>query len=262
MLCCEEKMLLSVVLVYFGVALFLFLTLRNKKPVKWSQIFDAITFRANITEDIYNVPGPLRLPIIGSTWLKLFNPSNKLHKYYEELNRKYGDIVLESFGNINAVSIFKRQEIEKVLKYPSKSPFRPPVEIVCKYRLSKPERYASVGISNANGPEWNFLRSKMTSKTLENKKMLSQLFPVQNEICDDFISEIKSCRNSENNIEKFEDISRLFAFESSSSFIVGQRMGAFGNVNTPNKDLAIELADISREMFQIFEESYYGKCEN
>lgn len=253
-------MIFSVVLVYCGVALFLYLTLRNKKPVKWSQIFDAITFRTNTTEDVYNIPGPLRLPFVGSTWMKLFNPSNKLHEYYQELNRKYGDIVLESFGNINVVSIYKRQDIEKILKCPSKNPFRPPLEITCMYRLSRPDRYSSVGVSNANGPEWSFLRSKMTSRTFENKKMLSQLCPAQNEICDDFISGIKSCRNSENIVDKVNDIARLFAFESSSSFIIGQRMGAFGNVNTPNKDLAVQLADVSKELFNIFCESYYGEC--
>lgn len=255
-------MLLSVVLVYFGVALFIYLTLRNKKPVKWSQIFDAISLKSNSSDDVFNIPGPLRLPLIGSTWVHWFNPPNKLHEYYRKLNQDFGDVVLESFGNINAVSLFKRQDIEKMLRYPSKYPFRPPTEIMSVYRLSRPDRYSSVGLTNANGPLWSLLRSKMTSKTFENKKVLSRLFPAQNAICDDFVARIKSSRNSENIVESVNDIARSFAFESSSSFIVGQRIDTFGSrsdVNGPKVSLSDRLTTASKEYFTCFSESYYGK---
>lgn len=46
------------------------------------------------------------------------------------------------------MNIFDRIDIENVLKYPSKFPFRPPTEIVAVYRKSRPDRYASIGITN------------------------------------------------------------------------------------------------------------------
>lgn len=66
-----------------------------------------------------------------------------------DLNRIYGDIVLEvTSSGIPIVHLFNKSDLEKVLKYPSKYPFRPPTEIVVTYRRSKPDRYASVGIVN------------------------------------------------------------------------------------------------------------------
>jgi ecdysone 20-monooxygenase len=247
------------ILVYLGIALFLYLTFRNKKPIKWSKIFDVISFKSNLNDDIYNIPGPMRLPFLGTTWMKYFNREDKVHEYYEYLNQTYGDIVLESFGNINIVSIFKQQDIEKVLSMKTRYPFRPPVEITCLYRSQRKDRYTSVGLTNSNGPEWNNLRSKMTSRTLENPKVLSQFFPSQIEICNDLIAEIKACRNKNNIVSNVDDILRLFAFESSSSFIVGRRMGSFGSSKSTIGPTAYAIAEASRNIFSVFQKSFYGK---
>lgn len=252
-------MFLSMVLVYLGIGLFFYLTLKNKKPINWSKFFDAISFRSNINDDIYNIPGPVRLPFLGTTWVKYFRKEDKLHEYYEDLNKKYGDIVLETFGNVNIVSVFKQQDIEKVLGMTARYPFRPPVEITVKYRSSRPDRYASAGLTNSNGKDWSELRSKMTSKTFENRKKLSQFFPSQIDICNDFVSKIKECRNENNIIGNVDDILRLFAFESSSSFIIGKRMGAFGNHKSPMAEKALKLAEATRQLFSIFSKSYYGE---
>jgi hypothetical protein len=88
-----------------------------------------------------------------------------------DLNRIYGDIVLEVNGNIPVISLFNRKDIEKVLEYPSKYPFRPPTEIISYYRKTRKDRYASCGLVNAQGLEWAKLRSKLTPKTLESKKV-------------------------------------------------------------------------------------------
>lgn len=66
-----------------------------------------------------------------------------------DFNKKYGPIVLEVTSNgVPIISIYDRQDIEKVLRYPSKYPFRPPTEIVAFYRKMRPDRYASTGITN------------------------------------------------------------------------------------------------------------------
>lgn len=53
-------------------------------------------------------------------------------------------------SGIPIVNLYNREDIEKVLRYPSKYPFRPPTEIVEFYRKMRPDRYASTGITN----EW------------------------------------------------------------------------------------------------------------
>lgn len=67
---------------------------------------------------------------------------------HSDLNTEYGPIVLEVRNGFPIVNIFDRIDIENVLKYPSKFPFRPPTEIVAVYRKSRPDRYASIGITN------------------------------------------------------------------------------------------------------------------
>lgn len=67
-----------------------------------------------------------------------------------DFHRTCGPIVVEKTGNgFPIVSLFDREDIEKVLRFPSKYPFRPPTEIIGFYRKSRPDRYASVGMPNA-----------------------------------------------------------------------------------------------------------------
>lgn len=68
---------------------------------------------------------------------------------FSDFNKKYGPIVLEVASNgVPIVSLYSKSDIEKVLRYPSKYPFRPPTEIVAFYRKMRPDRYASTGITN------------------------------------------------------------------------------------------------------------------
>lgn len=68
---------------------------------------------------------------------------------FTEFNQLYGPIALEvTTSGFPIVHLYDRKDIEKVLRYPSKFPFRPPTEIVSMYRMSRPDRYASVGIAN------------------------------------------------------------------------------------------------------------------
>lgn len=77
----------------------------------------------------------------------------------------YGDIVLEMSGSdVPVISLFNRSDIEKILEYPSKYPFRPPTEIISHYRKTRKDRYASCGLVNAQGQEWAKLRLKKRVK--------------------------------------------------------------------------------------------------
>lgn len=70
-------------------------------------------------------------------------------QFREDFKRDYGPIVLEvTPSGIPVVNLYNRQDIERVLRFPSKYPFRPPTEIVAFYRKMRPDRYASTGITN------------------------------------------------------------------------------------------------------------------
>lgn len=80
---------------------------------------------------------------------KSFTNNELFIKIYLDFFKRYGPIVLEvSTNGTPIVHLYDRQDIEKVLRYPSKYPFRPPTEIVAYYRAKRPDRYASVGITN------------------------------------------------------------------------------------------------------------------
>jgi ecdysone 20-monooxygenase len=241
-------------LFYFVIILFLLYTFKNKKPIKWNEVLSALSFGTRHNDDIYRISGPVRLPFFGTKWNSWFMNMNKLHEYYADLNAQYGDVVMEMVGSVPVISLFKRQDIEKVLKYPSKYPFRPPTEIVSFYRKSRPDRYSSVGMVNAQGTEWAHLRMKLTPKTLENRQVLARFCPDLNEICDDFINQIKERRNDENVAANVDDLLKSMSFESSCWLILGKTWNRKPEMNDQTKDLCSSL----KTMFESYRDAYYG----
>lgn len=79
---------LTVILIYVAVISFAIYTFKNKKPLKWSEILNAIPFNQSLKtiiesdhDDIYRIPGPLRLPFFGTKWQN--TKMNKLHEFYQ-----------------------------------------------------------------------------------------------------------------------------------------------------------------------------------
>jgi hypothetical protein len=79
---------LTVILLYIAIISFLIYTFKNKKPLKWSEIIGAIPFHQYIvrvvSDDTLKIPGPLRLPFIGTKWQSI--NMSKLHEYYGSMN--------------------------------------------------------------------------------------------------------------------------------------------------------------------------------
>ena len=141
-------------LIYFVIVLGIFYTYRHKS-FKLLDVVKLIRFRPDFsktaTENTFaRIPGPISLPLIGTKWIFFWKyKMSKLHEFYEDVHKVYGDVVLEvAWNGFPIVSLFNRNDIDKVLKFPSKFPFRPPTEIVDLYRKSRPDRYASTGIVN------------------------------------------------------------------------------------------------------------------
>ncbi|XP_065721075.2 ecdysone 20-monooxygenase isoform X2 [Drosophila suzukii] len=175
-----------------------------------------------------------------------------------DLNRQYGDIVLEVMpSNVPIVHLYNREDLEKVLKYPSKYPFRPPTEIIVMYRQSRPDRYASVGIVNEQGPSWQRLRSSLTS-SITSPRVLQNFLPALNAVCDDFIELLKSRRDPETLVvPSFEDLANLMGLEAVCTLMLGRRMG-FLAVDTQQPQKISQLAAAVKQLFISQRDSYYG----
>lgn len=248
---------MSMVLVYFTVFLFFCYTYKNKKPIKLNEVLHAITFSQR-NDDTFRVPGPLRLPIIGSKWNQIFADKTKMVEYYVELNQKYGPVVMEMSGNVPVVSLFNKNDIDKVLKFPTKYPFRPPQEITCVYRRSRPDRYNTTGMVNEQGPTWAHLRSKLTPKTFENRKVIAEFCPDLNEILDEFIAVLKTRRNEDNVVTGVDKILKLLAFESACCMVLGKRVGFLRENEEKDRDLQ-GIMSAGKIMFESQNESFYGE---
>ncbi len=142
-------------LIYVIIILILIYTY-SQKPKNLFDILKLVKFEYvkeynDSTDDTWRIPGPLSLPLFGTKWIYFWKYNiSKLHEVYAEMQKTYGDLVLEvTSDRVPIVNLFNRQDIEKVLRYPSKYPFRPPTEIVAFYRKSRPDRYASIGLINA-----------------------------------------------------------------------------------------------------------------
>nr|XP_017019367.1 ecdysone 20-monooxygenase isoform X2 [Drosophila kikkawai] len=211
---------------------------------------------------IWDIPGPQRIPFLGTKWIFLVffrrYKMTKLHEVYADLNRQYGDIVLEVMpSNVPIVHLYNREDLEKVLKYPSKYPFRPPTEIIVMYRQSRPDRYASVGIVNEQGPMWQRLRSSLTS-SITSPRILQNFLPALNAVCDDFIELLRSRRDPESLVvPNFEELANLMGLEAVCTLMLGRRMG-FLAVDTKQPQKISQLAAAVKQLFISQRDSYYG----
>ncbi|CRK99325.1 CLUMA_CG012599, isoform A [Clunio marinus] len=245
---------LSMLLFYLSIILFLYYTFRNNKPLNWNIILNGFTFNFRQDDEILRIPGPLRLPFVGTKWTQLVIKMNKLHEFYAKMHETYGDIVLEMSGNIPVVSLYNRLDIEKVLKFPSKHPFRPETEIISYFRRSHPERYPSTGLVNMQGHEWARLRALLATKTIENRKCLKRSCPDLNEMCDDFIADMRRKRNDANVIYDVHDSIKTLSVDATFSLILGKRLKHFHN----GKEKLEELKLCVNNIFKSFRDSTFG----
>ncbi|EDW34836.1 GL21018 [Drosophila persimilis] len=187
---------------------------------------------------IWDIPGPQRIPFLGTKWIFFVffrrYKMTKLHEVYADLNRRYGDIVLEVMpSNVPIVHLYKREDLEKVLKYPSKYPFRPPTEIIVMYRQSRPDRITS-------------------------PRVLQNFLPALNAVCDDFIDLLRARRDPDTLVvPNFEELANLMGLEAVCTLMLGRRMGFLAaDAKQPQK--ISQLAAAVKQLFISQRDSYYG----
>lgn len=70
---------------------------------------------AKSPKNIYEIPGPLILPVIGTRWQFYFKYSlPKVHEAYIDMHQRYGEIVLEVGNGHPYLHLFNRNDIDKV----------------------------------------------------------------------------------------------------------------------------------------------------
>ncbi|CAG9769645.1 unnamed protein product [Ceutorhynchus assimilis] len=211
------------------------------------------------TKEIQNIPGPLALPILGTRWLFSIGryKMNKIHEYYIEMREKYGGIFKEeALFNIPVISVFDKNDIEKVLRNTSgKYPIRPPTEAIAKFRSEHPERYASTGLTNEQGEKWHFLRTSLTT-VLTSPKTIQDFLPQMKDIADDWCHLIKQKRDEDGFINNLEELAGRLGLEATCALVLGQRMGFL--IEDQNHEVAEKLAKSVQQNFVACRDTYYG----
>ncbi|XP_058821921.1 ecdysone 20-monooxygenase isoform X1 [Topomyia yanbarensis] len=207
---------------------------------------------------VWDIPGPKRWPLVGTKWIYLTGryKMSKMHDAFVDLHQRYGKIVLEVDRQVPIVNLFERVDMEKVLRYPSKYPYRPPTEIVEYYRRSRPDRFSSTGIVNTQGEQWHEMRVKLTSG-ITSRKVLQAFIPSLNVICDDFIDLLRRRRDDNNCVKDFQDVANTVGLEIICCLVLGRRMGYMSDDKLKNEKFA-KLAEAVKSSFMYISKSYYG----
>ena len=107
----------------------------------------------------------MRRKVRKGNWVNccLSSRQDKYHEANEVMYREYGPVVREEvLWNFPLVHLFDRRDIERVLRYPSAYPLRPPNEADVFYRRYRKEYYPNDGVVSLNGPDWHKLRMQLT----------------------------------------------------------------------------------------------------
>ncbi|XP_075226530.1 ecdysone 20-monooxygenase-like [Lycorma delicatula] len=243
---------------YLIALLFLFLILLSvtEFPTPWwkrrkqkNLVMDNLT--------VQDVPGPFPLPVLGTRWIYTFRyKMDRIHEAYKDMNLRYGKVVKEeALWNFPVISIFSKNDIEKVLRKSSKFPLRPPTEVTAHYRKSRPDKYTNLGLINEQGETWHKLRMLLTPE-LTSVQTMKRFLPEVNSVVDDFIRLIESQMDGNGFIEEFECVANKMGLESTCTLILGRRMG-FLEQDSTNK-IAKQLADAIQLQFRASRDTFYG----
>ncbi|GLH00043.1 Probable cytochrome P450 12b2, mitochondrial [Gryllus bimaculatus] len=179
-----------------------------------------------------------------------------------DMRHRYGPIVREeALGNVPVVSLFDAEAIEKVARYPSRYPIRPPTEISVVYRASRPDRYTNHGIVNEQGEKWAKLRQSL-AKEVERPYTINRFVPDLDLVVQDFISLLRGRRDASNFVPDLELIVKHLGLESSrsmSTLVLGRRIGVLNsNVASADREFGLKLARVVEDHFCACRDSYYG----
>ena len=110
----------------------------KKKKLIFELFSDTLEEKHNLKNEGKPIPGPMSFPIFGSSWLyKWFGPYSHVEYHKSNFDKflKYGPVVREEvLWNYPLFHLFDPTDIEKVLKYKSDTPYRPPNEADVFYR--------------------------------------------------------------------------------------------------------------------------------
>ena len=182
-------------------------------------------------KSIDDLPGPVSLPIIGTSWALFARSTDKpfgkrfLALQRDDVNR-YGNIYKIEFAGVKMVALADPSDVATVLRSEPKYPERFRFPVLEYYRE---KRRKIPGVFFANGPEWYKHRSVM-SKRILRPKQVADYASAFNEIITDFIKRVRTVREPsgtmrENEILELDNELFKWSFESVAEMLFDKRFG-------------------------------------
>ncbi|XP_014784451.1 cytochrome P450 10 isoform X1 [Octopus bimaculoides] len=179
------------------------------------------------------IPGAPGLPFIGN--LLDYRDKYKLcfteiFKIFHKRSEKYGEIIKETLGPEEIISISNAEEYMNVIRADGRQPIRPPLEPLAHYRR---EKDLEIGIFNSQGEVWHRYR-KILSKKLLVPKMITCHIPAKNAVANDFVHRL-GCLTHKNNGETEDLRQELFrwSMETAGVMLFNERLGCL-EANPPS----------------------------
>ncbi|KAL3196561.1 hypothetical protein MRX96_015426 [Rhipicephalus microplus] len=165
------------------------------------------------------VPRVPSLPLVGSSWMYWrlvgkYHPDRR-HLAAVDMHRKYGPVVAERLpGRYSLVHLFSADDFRTLYQEEGKMPFRMGATAFKKYRESRPQYYANIGILNLQGQEWYNVRSKTQPYTLRPRTIMSYV-PGMDLIAEDALQLIHKTRDDKKEVDDCYTILYRWALETS-----------------------------------------------
>ena len=180
---------------------------------------------------ISDLPGPISLPIIGTTWTFFLGAKGeslgkRILKVQEENAKKYGRIFRSQIPGATIISLSDPADVAKVLRSEPKYPQRRRFLVLDYYRE---KRQKIPGVFFLDGPEWYKHRSVLSKRMLRPKEVADYASGF-NQIITDFIHRLRTVREPSGS-EKANEVCDLdnalfkWSFESVAAMLFDKRFG-------------------------------------
>ena len=206
---------------------------RSRNPPSLSRLPSSVHSDAakGPIKTISDLPGPVSLPIIGTTWTYFIGAhgeslGKRILKVQEEHADKYGRIFRLQIPGVTILYLSDPADVAKVLRSEPKYPERLQFPVLDYYRQ---KRRKTPGVFFLEGPEWYKHRSVLSKRMLRPKEVADYASGF-NQIITDFIHRLRSVREpsgSEKENEVCELDKELFkwSFESVAEMLFDKRFG-------------------------------------
>ena len=211
-------------------------------------------------KSLADIPGPLRLPMLKTTWIFLGGRKEPLGKRLWSLHakniEKYGKIFQIEFPGTIAVQLVNPLDIATVMRNEPKYPKRATNTILHYFREN---RRKQPGVFFSEDAEWHKYRSVISKRMLQPKEVADYAASF-NEIVTDFIERVKTIRESpgsekENEVHRLDDELFKWSFESVAEMLFDKRFGCLEP--HVNKEAQAFIQAISAFLEEIMVSSLY-----